>query len=105
MGILGIINIPAQGFGKVKTGQEVRIKFDNFPYQEYGQVNGIIKRISLLANEDTYRAEIELPRGLTTSYNKQLDFTPETMGTAEIITEDLSMLERTFYSIRSVFDR
>ncbi len=101
---LGIINIPTKGFGKVQTGQEVRIKFDNFPYQEYGQVNGIIKRISLLANEDTYRAEIELPTGLTTSYNKQLNFTPEMMGTAEIITEDLSMMERTFYSIRSIFD-
>ncbi len=102
---VGIINIPAKGFGKVKTGQAVRIKFDKFPYQEYGQVHGVIRNISLLANEDTYRAEVELPRGLTTSYRKPLDFTPEMVGTAEIITEDLSMLERTFYSIRGVFDQ
>ena len=102
---VGIINIPTQGFGKVKTGQEVRIKFANFPYQEYGQVNGIIKKISLLASEDTYRAEVALPYGLTTSYNKQLNFTPEMTGAAEIITEDLSMMERTFYSIRGIFDQ
>ena len=102
---LGIINIPAKGVGKVKTGQEVRIKFENYPYQEYGQVNGVIEKISLLANEDTYRAEVALSQGLTTTYRKQLDFSPEMMGTAEIITEDLSLIERTFYSIRSIFDR
>jgi HlyD family secretion protein len=102
---LGIINIPSQGVGKIKTGQEVRIKFNNYPYQEYGQVYGTIKNISLLANEDTYRAEVELPKGLTTSYNKLLDYSPEMMGSAEIITEDLSMMERTFYSIRSIFDQ
>lgn len=102
---LGIMNIPSQGFGKVQAGQEVRIKFNNYPYQEYGQVYGQIKSISLLANEDTYRAEIELPQGLTTSYNKLLDFSPEMTGNAEIITENLSMMKRIFYSIRTVFDQ
>jgi len=102
---LGIINIPAKGVGKVKAGQAVRIKLDNFPYQEYGQINGVVQNISLLANEETYRAEIALSEGLTTSYNKHLEFTPEMMGTAEIITEDLSMMERAFYSIRSIFDQ
>jgi len=102
---LGIMNVPSQGFGKVEAGQEVRIKFNNYPYQEYGQVYGTIKSIALLANENSYRAEIELPKGLTTSYNKLLDFSPEMMGNAEIITEDLSMMERIFYSIRSIFDQ
>ncbi len=100
---LGIMDIPTKGFGKVKTGQAVQIKLDNYPYQEYGQVNGTVKRISQLANADTYRAEIKLPKGLTTSYNKQLGFTPEMKGTAEIITEDLSVMDRIFYSFRKIF--
>lgn len=102
---VGIVRIPAQGFGKVTTGQQVRIKFSNFPYQEYGQVRGTVQSIALLANENTYRAEITLPNGLITSYKRQLDFTPEMTGIAEIITEDLSMLERIFYSFRELVDK
>ena len=102
---LGIATVPAEGFGKVAVGQSVRMKFSNFPFQEYGQVPGTVRAIALLADENTYRVEITLPHGLTTSYNQPLDFTPEMMGTAEIITEDLSLLERMFYSFRSLLDR
>ncbi len=101
----GIIDIPSPGIGKVDIGQQVRLKFNNYPYEEYGQVKGAVEKISLLAKEDIYRVEVELPNGLTTSYNQELLFVPEMMGLAEIITEDLSMMERIFYSIRSIFDQ
>jgi len=45
---LGQIRIPQDNFGKVKIGQKVLIKFQAFPFQEYGVVNGIVLSISVL---------------------------------------------------------
>ncbi|MBE0653664.1 MAG: HlyD family efflux transporter periplasmic adaptor subunit, partial [Bacteroidales bacterium] len=45
--MIGKIELQLQGAGKVRTGQEVKIKFDNFPYMEYGTVTGFVKSISL----------------------------------------------------------
>jgi hypothetical protein len=41
-----------------------------------------------------------VPRNLVTTFNRKIDFRQEMSGQAEIITEDLSMLERLFYQFR-----
>ena len=46
--------------------------------------------------------DIELPNGLRTSYNKELLFLPEMEGQADIITEDMSLLERFLMPIKKV---
>src|SRR4030043_431614 len=38
--IIGKINLPIQGAGKVSLGQQVNIKVDNFPYLAYGMIKG-----------------------------------------------------------------
>jgi HlyD family secretion protein len=88
------VTLPIAGSGKVKEGQKVNIKFDNYPYMEYGTVTGMVKAISLVPSEDTYIVDVDLPDGLQTSYGKQLAYKPEMQGTAEIITEDLRLIER-----------
>ncbi|MCB9336130.1 MAG: HlyD family efflux transporter periplasmic adaptor subunit [Flavobacteriales bacterium] len=97
-------NISTQGYGKVKEGQKVRIKLDNYPYEEYGQLIGEVKEIAQIPNEDNYQVKIQLPEQLTTSYHQNINYTPEMQGTAEIITEDLRLLERIFNKFRKVFD-
>lgn len=47
--------------------------------------------------------EVELPNGLKTSYNKELVFDKEMRGSAEIVTEDLRLIERVFYQFRELF--
>jgi len=37
-----------QGAGKVKTRQTVNVKFDGYPYMEFGMVKGKVKNISPL---------------------------------------------------------
>jgi multidrug resistance efflux pump len=106
---IGQITIPTQGFGKVSKGQKVRIKLNNYPYQEFGQLIGEITDISLIPasineNQNSYFIIISLPQKLTTTYDKVIVFTPEMTGTAEIITEDLRLLERVFYQIRKIFN-
>ncbi|MGY0039343.1 HlyD family secretion protein [Pedobacter sp. NJ-S-72] len=44
---LGQLILPAQGSGKIKVGQEVIVKLDNYPYMEYGSVTGRVNSISL----------------------------------------------------------
>ncbi len=100
--MLGKILLPIQGSGKVKTGQRVNIKFINYPYMEYGMVRGVIKSISLLAADNNYSVEVELPEGLKTNYGKTLDFNQEMQGSAEIITEDTRLIERFINPIKSL---
>ena len=91
---LGRINLKMQRSGKVKTGQLVNIKLSGYPYLEYGMVRGIVKSKSLVPAGDAYVIEIELPDGLTTLYGKKLDFTQNMQGTAEIITENIRLLQK-----------
>jgi HlyD family secretion protein len=83
-----------QRSGKVKTGQLVNIKLSGYPYLEYGMVRGVVKSKSLVPAGDTYIIEIDLPEGLSTLYGKKLDFTQNMQGTAEIITEDIRLLQK-----------
>lgn len=100
--IIGRVTLPLRGAGKVSEGQAVNIRFDNFPYMEYGMVRGRVKSISLVPSNDNYIAEIELPQDLKTNYNLPLVFNQEMKGDAEIITEDLRLIERFFNPIKSV---
>lgn len=101
----GVISIPMQGAGKVKVGQQVNIKFDNYPYMEFGMVKGIVGNISLIPSESNYIVEISLPDGLMTNYHKELQFVQEMSGTADIITEDLRLIERFINPIKSLIKR
>jgi multidrug resistance efflux pump len=103
--IIGKIELPINGAGNVKTGQRVNVKFDNFPYMEYGMVLGVIKSISLVTNNNAYSVLISLPEGLKTTYNKDIMFSQDMQGEAEIITDDLRLIERILNPIRSVLNR
>lgn len=100
---IGYLDVPKSGYGKIKTGQLVRIKIDNYPYQEFGQLEGIISSISLLPKDSVYRIEFSLPKGMRSSYNKVFEYYPEMSGTAEIITEDIRLLTRIFNKFRKIF--
>jgi hypothetical protein len=91
---IGRINLKMQRSGMVKTGQMVNIKLSGYPYLQYGMVKGIVKSKSLVPSGDAYMIEIALPDGLSTLYGKKLEFTQNMQGTAEIITEDLRLLQK-----------
>jgi HlyD family secretion protein len=91
---LGRINLKMERSGKVKTGMLVNIKLSGYPYLEFGMVRGIVKSKSLVPSGDAYVIEIELPQGLTTLYGTKLEFTQNMQGTAEIITENIRLLQK-----------
>jgi multidrug resistance efflux pump len=103
--IIGKMLMPIQNSGHVKLGQKVLIRLTAYPYQEYGMLIGKVKNISLLPSQDTYAVEVDLPIHLKTTFNKNIELKSELSGTAEVVTEDLRLLERIFYQIRKIFNR
>lgn len=98
--VIGEARLPAVGAGGVRIGQSVNIKLDSFPYKEFGIVKGVVDNISITLHDKTYLLEVGLPNGPTTSYNRKLELKEGMTGTAEITTEDLSLLERLFSQLR-----
>jgi len=101
--LLGKVQLKRIGSGKVKAGQQVNIKFDNYPYMEYGIVEGRVNRISKVPTNDNYALEVDLPKGLVSSYGVTFEFNNEIQGTAEIVTEDMRLIQRIFNPIKSLF--
>lgn len=98
--LVGIVSLPAGGAGKVKVGQNVNIKLDGYPHMEFGMLKGVVTSISLVPSQKVYTAEVALPNGLLSFYNKSVDFTGELTGTAEISTDEYSVLERFLQPLR-----
>jgi len=91
--------IPQNNFGKVRVGQKVILKFSAFPFQEYGAVYGKLEYISHVGTDSGYLSKISLPDGLKTSSGRHLQYEDRLMATAQIVTRDLSLLGRVYYSI------
>jgi HlyD family secretion protein len=102
---VGRLNLKMQRSGKVKIGQLVNIKLSGYPYLEYGMLRGIIKSISLVPTGDAYVIELFLPSGFKTLYGRELEFTQNMQGTAEIITEDTRLLQKIVNPFRHLISR
>lgn len=103
--MVGKIKLPLEGAGEVKPDQQVNIKFANYPYLEYGMVKGFVRNISKVPEDEYYTVEVTLPYGLTTYYGKDIAFTQNMQGEAEILTDKMRFIERIFNPIRSVLTR
>ena len=110
--VIARIKVPSTGFGKVKIGQMVNIKLNGYPYMEFGVLKGKITSISAVPEQMqtsdgmsiVYMAEVSFPNGLTTSYKKELPMIQRMDGTAEIITQDIRLINRFVYPIVSLFN-
>lgn len=106
--ILGQVLLPANGAGKIKIGSKVTIKLDDYPYMEYGSVEGIVKNISRIAqlqktgqNQiNTYLVEVALPNELLTNYGKKLKYKPDISGVADIVVNERRLIERLFDNLK-----
>ena len=98
--------IPAFNTGKLKIGQTVHLKLTNYPEREFGVINGSITKISLTSNDkNQYLLDVALDNPLITSYNKEIPFTQEMQATAEIITDDLRLIQRLFINLKELVNR
>lgn len=91
--------IPQYNFGKVKQGQRVLLKFQAYPFEQYGSVAGEIDYINSTPTDSGYLAKVILPNGLITNYKKTLQYRNGLFAQADIITEDMRLLERFYYNL------
>ena len=91
--------IPQNNFGKVATGQKVLLNFQAFPNQEYGSLVGKIDFISRIPTDSGYLAKVVLTEGLTTNYHKNIQFRDGLMATSQIITKDMRLLQRMYFTL------
>jgi len=107
--LIGKATMPVARSGKVKPGQKVNIRFDNFPDAEFGTIKGIVKNISLIPTQinDTYcyTVEIIFPQELLTTYGKMLPFLPDMKGQADIITDDITVFQRFIMPLRQIWQK
>ena len=98
------VQAPVLNSGKIKVGQSVNINLSSYPDNQYGVLKGVVKNISLVPNDEGfYLLDVSLPEKLVTTHNKELKFKQEMQGIAEIITEDLRLIERVFYQFKEIF--
>ena len=95
--------LPVQGAGKVKIGQRVNVRINSFPDQEFGYLSGRVESISSVPTaEGFYVVQINFPKGIVTNYGRTLPITQQMLGNADIITNDLRLMERLFMPIKKL---
>lgn len=104
-GYYGEMMVGQYNFGKIKKGQEVIVKFQSYPFQEFGTVRGQISYISDVAKDSLYLVKVYFPNALKTSSKKDLPFKNGMTGSGEIVTENLKLMEKFFYDIRKSLKR
>lgn len=100
--VVGRIELPMLKSGKVEKGQKVHVKLDNYPYMEYGILEGIINHVSPIPNVKFYNVEVVFPRRLVTSYGKDIPLLQGMSGIADIITEDQSLFQRLMFPFKAL---
>jgi hypothetical protein len=107
--IVGEVEIPSYGSGKVEVGQVANVKISSYPHDEYGLIEGVVQSLSRMTNKtpakdgvgDVYLATISFPNGTVTNFGKELPLDFEAKGTVEIITKPKRLIERLFDNLKS----
>ncbi|BAY61118.1 HlyD family secretion protein [Calothrix brevissima NIES-22] len=94
-------NMPSQQSGFLKVGMPVKIKFDAYPFQDYGIVAGKVMRISPdskvletpQGKVEVFDMEISLNQTEIKSANKSIPLTPGQTATAEVIVRQRRLID------------
>lgn len=96
----GELAISQSSFGKIEVGQEVLVRFNSYPDQEFGSVTGRLDYVSDVPVRDSvFIGKVTFPDGLETNYGRELTPRNGMTGQAEIITQDMRLLERFYNNI------
>ena len=101
--LVGRMPVSQGGTGKIKPGQIVRIRFDDFPFKEFGLMTGRVQSVSMVAREGANLVLVDIPYPMVTSFKKRIQFKQDMTGEASVVTEDIRLLGRVLYEIRRAF--
>lgn len=92
-------NLTQYNFGKIDTGLSVQLRFNAYPYEEVGFVEGKLNYISSVPSDSGFRTTIKLINGLKTNNNNYIPYKNGLKSQAIIITKNMRLLERLYYNI------
>jgi multidrug efflux pump subunit AcrA (membrane-fusion protein) len=101
----GEMYVGQYNIGKIKVGQRVILKFDGYPYQEFGTMDAKIETISDIPIDSVYKIKVSLPNNELKTFNKNVKIKVGMTASGEIVTEDLRLIEKLFYEIRKYVKR
>jgi HlyD family secretion protein len=93
------VNLGQANLGKVAVGQRVQLRFEAYPYQEFGYLEGRLQYIAQVPSDSGFLANIELTHGLVTQYGKPIQYKNGLRASALIVTRDTRLGARLYYSI------
>jgi multidrug resistance efflux pump len=91
--------LPQRDFGKIDTGLAVQVRFDAYPYQEAGPVDGTLSYVSNIATDSGFLATIRLDNGLVTKNNLAIPYRSGLKAQAVIITRNMRLIDKFYYNI------
>lgn len=106
--------VPSRSVGFLRVGQPVRIRYDAFPYQQFGVYEGNIAEVSqnILAPSEVslpvkvdgpvYRVVVKLKDQAVNAYGKPMPLTPGLALTSSIVLERRSLLDVLLDPVRAV---
>lgn len=92
--LIGKLEVPLSGFGKISEGQLVNVKIEGYPYLEYGVLQGYVRNISLVASNNCYTVEVALPKSMLSTTGTNFRLRGELFGIGEVVTNDRSLAFR-----------
>lgn len=103
---LAELKIPVREAKKIKLGQAVKIKLKDYPYKENGIITGQVDGIAAIHNTDGFNTvTVILPKKMITSFDKKVDFKQDMEGSAEVVIQDLRLLERFLSPFREILGK
>ncbi|MBK0382467.1 HlyD family efflux transporter periplasmic adaptor subunit [Pedobacter sp. SD-b] len=102
--LLAKVKVLSIKYGKIEKGQKVRFELDNYPYQEYGYIYGVVKDKSTVPIANEYELIVDLNNDLKTSYGLKLIYKPNMLGSANIIVENQRLIEKLLYFLRRSYN-
>lgn len=105
--VIGRCQMPLVNSGRVDIGTSVQVRLDAYPYQEFGVLESKIEEISLVPiineqNQSFYDIKLMFKDTLVTTYGKIIPFKQKMSGTAVIIKEKKSVLDRIFDQLLNI---
>ncbi|MEZ8880366.1 HlyD family secretion protein [Vibrio lentus] len=97
--------LPTKSAGFIKIGDEVKVRFEAFPYQKFGMVSGSItsidkslilpdeKRAPIYITEPVYRVKAKLERQFINAFGQQFPLKVGMLADADVILERRSIFE------------
>ncbi|WOR13912.1 HlyD family efflux transporter periplasmic adaptor subunit [Hyphomonas sp. FCG-A18] len=104
--LLAEIFVPSRAIGFIETGQEVRLKYDAFPFQSFGTGQAVIEDISqtILApdevslagislQEPVFRVRARIKSDQIEAYGRDITLRSGLTLTADVIVDDRTLIE------------